>query len=105
MQRECSVLDSPHTLTGFSADPVPEVPPGVDLLHELSSTHSADVYPERIRDELCNTPKSTLEVLTPRGLPSTQVRQVEPKLLPEWEMVAITVLVAGHTKCLTETEV
>ena len=32
-------LSALDTLTGFSADPVPEVPPGVDLVHELSSAH------------------------------------------------------------------
>ena len=37
-----------ETLTGFSADPVPEVPPGVDLVREISSAHPADVYPARI---------------------------------------------------------
>ena len=56
------------------------------------------------RDLLFNTPSSTLEVLTPRGLPSTHVRQVEQKPAPEEELVDITVMEAGHTKCLTETE-
>ena len=37
-----------ETLTRFSKDPVPEVPPGVDLVREISSAHSADVNPGRI---------------------------------------------------------
>ena len=36
------------TQTGFSTDPMPEVPPRVDLVREISSAHSADVYPARI---------------------------------------------------------
>ena len=57
------------------------------------------------RGLLFNTPRSTLEVLTPRGLPSTQVRLDEQKPSPEQVMVDITVLVAGHTMCSTETKV
>ena len=37
-----------ETLTGFSTDPMPEVPPRVGLVHELSSAHSADVCTKRI---------------------------------------------------------
>ena len=37
-----------ETHTGFSADPVAKVPPREDLVHEISSAHSADVYPGRI---------------------------------------------------------
>ena len=36
------------TLTGFSKDPVPDGPPREDLVREISSAHSADVYPARI---------------------------------------------------------
>ena len=46
-----------------------------------------------------------MEVLTPSTLPSTQVPQVDQKPSPEEGMVDVTVLVLGHTKCLSETEV
>ena len=91
--------------TGFSADPMPEVPPGVDLVHNLSAHIPLTSTTRGSRDLLCNTPRRTLEVLTPRGLPSTQVRLDEQKTSPEQVMVDITVLVAGHTKCSTEKEV
>ena len=50
VRRELLVLDSRYwtPLTGFSADPMPEVPPRVDLVHELSSVHSVDVCIGRI---------------------------------------------------------
>ena len=94
-----------YTLTGFSADPVPEVPPGVDLVHELSSAHSADVCTGRISRSVVQHKENTLEVLTPRGLPSTKVPEGEQTPAPDEEMVDVTVLVLGHTKCSSETEV
>ena len=74
-------------------------------MHNLSAHIPLTSTPRGSRDLLCNTPRSTLEVLTPRGLPSTQVRLDEQKPSPEQVMVDITVLVAGHTMCSTETTV
>ena len=65
--------------TGFTTDPMPEVPPGVDLVHNLSAHIPLTSTPRGSRDLLFNTPRSTLEVLTPRGLPSTRVRHEEQK--------------------------
>ena len=65
--------------TGFSTDPMPEVPPEVDLVHNLSAHNPLTSTLGGSRDLLFNTPRSTLEVLTPRGLPSTQVRLDEPE--------------------------
>ena len=63
-----SALD---TLTGFSADPLPEVPPRVDGMHNLSTHIPLTSTPKGFRDEFFDTPRGTLEVLTLRGLPSS----------------------------------
>ena len=62
----------------------------VDPVHNLLS----HIPLTSTRDELFNTPRSILEVLTS-----------EQTSAPEEEMVDVTVLVLGQTKCLTETEV
>ena len=69
------------------------------------SSHSVDVHPERISGSVVYHTEEYSEVLTPRGLPSTQVRLDKQKPSPEQVMVDITVLVAGHTMCSTETKV
>ena len=106
VQREGSVLDSPHrTLTQDS------VQIRCQKFHQewIWCTKSQAYIPltstpRGSRDELFNTPGSTPEVLTPRGLPSTKVRHEEQTSAPEEEMVDVTVLVLGQTKCLTERE-
>ena len=103
VQREGSVLDSPHrTLT---QDSVQIRCQKFHQEHELSSAHSADVYTERISRSVVQHRENTLEVLTPRGLPSTKVLEGEQTSAPDEEMVDVTVLVLGHTKCPSETEV
>ena len=69
------------------------------------SPHSVDVHPERISGSFVQHTEEYSEVLTPRGLPSTQVRLDKQKPSPEQVMVDISVLVAGHTMCSTETKV
>ena len=73
----------------------------VDLVHNLLS----HIPLTSSRDELFNTPRSTLEVLTPRGLPSTKVPEGEQTSAPVEEMVDVTVLVEDNRSVLTETEV
>ena len=77
----------------------------VDLVHNLLSHIPLTSTPGGSRDLLFNTPRSILEVVTPRGLPSTKERHEEQASAQEEEMVDVTVLVLGQTKCLTETEV
>ena len=49
-------------LTRFSANPMPEVPSGVDMVHNLSAHIPLTSTPRGSRDELRNTPSSSLEV-------------------------------------------
>ena len=49
--------------TGFTTDPMPEVPPGVDLVHNLSAHIPLTSTTRGSRDLLCNTPRSTLRSL------------------------------------------
>ena len=101
-----SVLDSLHwrTHTGFSADPVAKVPPGEDLVHEISSAHSSDIHPGRIsRSVVQHTEKYSGSPYAEYSSLNTSTPEQKPA--PEEEMVDFTMLVLGHTKCFTETEV
>ena len=84
------------THTRFSTDSMPEVPPRVDLVHNLLSHIPLTSTPGGSRDLLFNTPRSILEVVTPRGLPSTKVRHEEQASAQEEEMVDVTVLVEDN---------
>ena len=93
------------TQTGFSTDPMPEVPPRVDLVREISSAHSAHVYPGRIsRFVVQHTEKHPGGPNAERSSLNQGTRSGAEPLTKRGDGGCHSAVV-GHTKCSTETEV